>query len=263
MPILVASDGHQALTQGDVLKDLTLAFGADEGPSVARETDGLVISRPCVAVRRPFVQVAMVKPLSVNLTEILKGPRDAQGKSSRATLDQVRRRSSAIRDGDEAEHRDRFYLGSLPGSQQRVAAYLDRVFLVEVPTVDKLRATWTQKHRQARLAPSFQDDLRFRLFQAFSRQGFDDHQWYDDEDLELIITHGETILADERAGEYQAQCALGAAQGDGLAPKRVRSLQDAVASAEKRRAATEALLAPYREERERRRAMSTGPASAE
>ena len=240
MPILIEPEVDASLDQGDLLDELKLYWSDAAGDVHGDDGIGLVVSRPCVSIRRQIVQVAVVKSAKLDVGKLL---------SDNASLERIRRRMFAIRDGDGQP--DVFYLGPLPGKSERVSARLDHIVSIEVPTDPTERAERVRARRIARLDDSFRRDLHVRMFTAIARQGFSDMGWYTDEDLELLVNHGRSLAGTARAEADAAKAQLQAAQADGD-EKRAKGLKQKAANAEKKAVESKAEVTPYERELSRR-----------
>jgi len=100
----------------------------------------------------------------------------------------------------------------------------------------------------------FLQDLHVRLFNTFTRLGFDDYRWFADPDLDIMITEGEREIATLQLAVGEAERAAQEKQATGDAvPKQlnenVENRRADVAKAQKQ-------LKPYLDERQRRRPKS-------
>ncbi|MHC4400544.1 MAG: hypothetical protein ACYTG0_12785 [Planctomycetota bacterium] len=193
MPILIEVSDDAPLTQGDILKDVSL-FATDSrwlhtGGQVPQMKSPvcMVLSRPCAILNKPQIIVASV--------ECVKGeiPRDLAG------FEKVRQFLEQLRDGGNSP--DRFYLGQqIPtlGQSGRFFARFDSLHTVKMPDSDTLAAL-LPRHRVATLADEFRRDLHRRIFSAFAALGFDDYAWYSDQDLDWVISAGQKELSDLRS----------------------------------------------------------------
>ena len=178
MPIVLTPDTQAPLEQGDVLRGVVTYFTAEDGnPKTDEPPYVLVLSRPCNAFRDERIVVADAFPFNIEV-------------ESNQTADQLRRFLTGIRDGRTKP--DHFYLGELPhleGQATRFTAHLDALHTISVPGVGPSRVEFTHKRRAFRLAPDFVRDLHARIFGAFASLGFNDDQWYSDQDLALLLAH--------------------------------------------------------------------------
>jgi len=237
MPILLAPEPGAPLDQGDLLEGLTLAWSNGEGAVDAATGKGLVISRPCNATRESLVQVAVVVETTLNVKALL-----ADGTS----LESLRRRIDAVRDGDGSP--DRFYLGPMLGNGNRLTAKLNHIVTVGVPEKEA-RPVWVEKHRVARLDQAFRRDLHVRLFASIARQGFSDCGWYADKDLKIIVAHAEGIVSRMNAEKAGFESNLHGVEGG--APQ-VSGFQKKIDALAKKIEKAEMARAPYAAEFERR-----------
>ena len=105
--------------------------------------------------------------------------------------------------------------------------------------------------RAWRLHDDFIRDLHVRLFNSFARFGFDDHEWFSDPDLDVMINTGEQEIAALQAAFSEAESSVQTreAGADKVAPPMrttVAAKRDALVAAQKE-------LQPYLDEREKRR----------
>lgn len=187
MPILEPPNPNAPLTQGDVLKEVLLhttskKWDENGGRAESRDTQlSLVISRPCVAAHKSHVVVAAIRCRNE------RHPKDVN------SFQQIRDFLTSIRDGTSSP--DRFYLGQIPGQAVgRYYAELDSLHTIGVPSVNE-RTEILQKHRVATLTVEFQRDLHLRLFRSFASMGFDDDAWFADQDLEWVVSAGQSELS--------------------------------------------------------------------
>ena len=96
---------------------------------------------------------------------------------------------------------DRFYLGNLPGEQERLWAHLDELSTIVVPEnnekknpPDARREEWVTAHRVASLQDDFVRALPVRLFGSVARIGFRDYEWWADKDLQWLVGMGEQTV---------------------------------------------------------------------
>lgn len=265
MPIVVPASADAPLCQGDILKGVPFAvtgvdykFGAD-----TRASFMLVLSRPCKALRDERITVAPVIPFRMpveqlrSLRERTQQQKDASKRPEpKADLDALRRFLDAIRDGGNTS--DLFYLGPLnPGTEERFAAELISFSTVMLPKEAAERSAWIQRHRVATLSIEFARDLHARLFMAFARLGFEDHEWLPSADLEMLINEGQAEVAARQTevaamvSAVQVGDATGAPVNDGV-KKEVVTRKQALAKAEGE-------LAPFVAERAARAAAAAPP----
>jgi hypothetical protein len=247
MPIVVRPGEGEPLAQGDILRGVVFAVTNEAGNLAAdkKALFALVVSRPCKALRDDVVVVAPVVPYPVDLSEV---SRDQPGR-----LEKMRRFLAGLRDGIKGgDFSDALYLGPLDdGSPKRYAAQLTTLATVLVPTEQASRRDWIRERRVWKLDVEFLRDLHTRLLLTFTRLGFDDHQWFTDADLDVMITAGKGELAHlqgELAAAEQAVQAKEAA-GSAVQPQQLAEI------AKKKRAVeeTEEQLQPYLEEQRRTR----------
>ena len=201
------------LRQGDLLKGLTLYRCDPDGDPVALDdTMGVVVSRHCNALRAQTVLVAAIRQYRGNDLQSI-----AQGEPS---LDEMRRRFDALRNGDGQP--DSFYLGTLRDHHNaRFAARLDSIHAVEVPTDAAERDNWIESRRFARLSDEHRRHLHVRLFAAISSEGFDDLQWWADEDLEMIVLSGRRAIRQAEAQRDDVAMKLQLIDSESLLPKQM------------------------------------------
>jgi hypothetical protein len=240
MPIVVPlSNSDQPLSQGDLLKGIPLFASATDGSAAAHTAPYcIVISRPCVALNKAQVVVALVertkeRPKLNTYKEALEFFED-------------------LRDGKGRP--DMFYIGQLPNEPGSFSARLDSLHTIELPT-GGARQKYVSAARVARLDPAFARDLHQRLFRAFASLGFDDHSWYSTEDLQVLVALGSAARGTVEAAYLTASAAaqLGATQAYNN-PKEKQGLDSAAAGAKKAFDELEAELAPLRAELDRRTA---------
>lgn len=187
MPIIELVDADAPLTQGDILTGIRLFATADgwlsEGGEAVKAGDKLclVLSRPCVALHKERIVVAMISPYKGNV------PTDVK------SFDQLLAFLSATRDGTDSP--DVFYLGEIPSQAGRHAARLDSLHTIQVPSDVAARASFLRERRIGRLSPDFARDLHLRLLRTFASLGFDDVAWLSDNDLEWVLKKGRSELA--------------------------------------------------------------------
>lgn len=246
MPIVVRPTDGDALTQGDILQGLSFATATadDKLQADARARYLLVISRPCKSLRDAFVTVAPVVQSKLDLAELRH---QLEGKGEKVTLDRMRRFLAGIRDGEQRP--DSFYLGDLEaGSSKRFAADLSTFSTLQVPSDGEGRAAWVKLHRVWRLDIEFARDLHVRVFNSVARLGFDDHAWFADPDLDVMITEGQKELAQLGISLADAQRAVQAKEGETV-PK---PMLEQVAARERDVKEAQEQLAPYLAEKAKR-----------
>lgn len=248
MPIVVRPADGDALTQGDILRGLSFATATadDKLKADTRAQFLLVVSRPCKSLRDEFVIVAPVVQTKLDLTQLRQ---QLEGKGEKVTLDRMRRFLAGIRDG--AQHPDTFYLGDLEeGSGKRFGADLSAFSTLQVPSEDTARANWVKQHRVWRLDIEFARDLHVRVFNSVARLGFDDHAWFADPDLEVMITEGQKEIAQLGIALADAQRAVQTkeAAGENVA----KGLVEQVEARTRDLREAEQQLAPYLAEKAKR-----------
>lgn len=255
MPVVVCPSEVDPLCQGDILKELPFATTSADGKlqADAKARYVMVVSRPCKAIRDPFVIVAPIHESRLDFSQLREQVAKAgkEKEQKHVTLDRTRRFLAGVRDG--GQFNDSFYLGDLEaGSGKRFAADLSALATVQVPTSRESRAAWVKKHRVWTLDIEFARDLHVRIFNTVARLGFDDHRWFSDPDLDILITDGEQEVAELQAALAEAQRAVQTKQAIGdTVPK---DMTEQVARREAALAEAKEQLAPYVEERERRKA---------
>jgi hypothetical protein len=197
MPLLVPASPDAPLTQGDLLWVGPLHLTGHDGKPVPRlEAEiALVLSRDCVAAHKGKVVVAHVVAVSGKLFDdkALKEDLKKEGAKSydvyARLFDDLVRLLQEKRDGSLSP--DRFYLGPQPGAQARLVAQLDELSTVELPKDSAALAQWVSTQRVATLSDDARRALGTRIFWAFTRVGFDDHEWLPDPDLRAVCDAGE------------------------------------------------------------------------
>ena len=188
MPILVPADRDAPLSQGDLLSGVRLhltdgdwRLPPDETAiQLEAETLALVISRPCAIAHSDQVVVAAVRKAQLTVPE--------DGRTFKSVKDWLAR----LRDGHV--HKDGFYLGQLPGKHSgRYVVRLNSLHTILVPTKEMI-GPLLEKHRIAALHGDFRRDLHIRILSSYAYLGFDDHQWYSPNDLEMLVSTGKADL---------------------------------------------------------------------
>lgn len=245
MPIVERVSGEEPLSQGDLLRGLnfvSLTEGGDADLSTVA-TWGLVLSRPCNALRDPTVVVASVAQFPLDL-KIEAAPGQE--------LERMRRRLAGVRDGIRgAEFSDSLYLGPIDSlyPTRRYAADLTRLMTVQVAT-DAKRQDWVRARRVWRLGEGFLRDLHTRLALTFTRPGHDDYEWYSDADLDIMITSGRR---DSKALGAESDIAESAIQQREAANQDVKEqLRKELEKKQQAAARAEEQLQPYLQEKARR-----------
>jgi hypothetical protein len=180
MPILVNAPPESPLSQGDLLKGVSLYFTGDDWAESggkanqhAKSALALVISRPCVLANKGNFTVALVEKFAVQITP---DKDDVDAKRVRHLLEK-------LRDGTESP--DCFYLGELPGQEEgRYRAKLDSLHSIKLPSSNL--QPFLEQNRVATLSEDFLRDLHVRIFSTFSKLGFDDISWYSTKDLQWL-----------------------------------------------------------------------------
>jgi hypothetical protein len=250
MPIVVPAVEGAPLSQGDILRNVPfVAVGVDGNavldPSVPFV---LVLSRPCKALRDDVVVVAPVVPYPLDLAEVAKGSTSPVG-----GLERMRRFLAGLRDGIKGgDFSDALYLGAFEeGGTKRFAVQLTSLCTARVPTELDQREGWLKTHRVACLDVEFLRDLHTRVVLTFTRLGFDDHAWYSNADLDVMVSAGEAEVAHLKSDLVAAEQAI----QQKLAANRPASKEQTEALDRKRTGLeeAEAKLKPYLEQRALRR----------
>jgi hypothetical protein len=243
MPIVVPSEPTASLDQGDILVGvkLYLTSSKDEFPSAKLGSEmALVMSRPCVAVNKKRVVVAVIEPFARELAKNFQ-PTD---------MKHLLRVVTEVRDADGS---DVFYLGELPGlGHGRYQARLDSLVTIEVPVDSTARAQWTARVRKASLHPDFRRDLHTRLFLSIAKQGFDDHGWMSDADLDLVIQFGRSKVTEAEHAVQAAEVAISTAHHIGSFAKAQQGLEGNLEKAKTTVLEARETVAPYEAEHAKR-----------
>lgn len=237
MPIIDPVNEALPLSQGDILRDVTLystECTLEDGPrsKASKARLCLVLSRPCVVGHKAAITVAEIQKYSMDL------PRDV------STFDDMLDFLTAIRDGSESP--DVFYLGHLLGEEGRFCARLELIHTLHVPT-DESPHEFVSRHRVATLNTDFCRDLHLRIFRAYASLGFDDLRWLSDEDLNTLVTHGKSDIARALAevAQHKATEAQQEMRGQQHKGKALAAAEQAVNSLQQR-------IQPYLDEAARR-----------
>lgn len=247
MPILedVATDAE--VGQGDLLANVSLfEISADGRPAaIAKATHALIVSRDCAVENKPQVLVAAVfaNPLQF-----------AKEEDPKKRFEAFRRHLAVLRDGGQSP--DRFYLGALPGSTERLVAHLDQLCPLVLPPEAAARREWMKTHRVARLTADFRGAIPVRMFWSFGRVGFDNVEWYPSMDLQGLVdaglAHLHALELDHKKLSFEHNTAAGG---------HASTLQDLERQLKKKAgeiAAFTETLAPYETELARRKASPQG-----
>jgi hypothetical protein len=244
MPILIPHDRDTPLTQGDLLGGIRLYYtNAQDNPtSPTGPSYALVISRPCAAVNKAQVVVAIVKPHPMDI------PKDLQEQPLKKLV-------TLLADMRDADGTDVFYIGEIPGSLdgKRYCAKLDFLTTLEVPVEVDARAAWTNTRRKATLHPDFRRDLHTRFFLSIAKQGFEDVGWLSDQDLEMVVDFGKSQVATQRQKLETARSEISLAKGRGTYDAKRKGLDKDCSDAEVAHRDAEKELAPYEAEQAKRR----------
>jgi hypothetical protein len=243
MPILEVPRPGAPLSQGDILKDVSLFLTKEswkDGGSGARSPNKmcLVLSRPCGIEHKKTVIVAGIEKLPEAV------PRELTNKDT-TTFKKVLNFLTNLRDGFGAP--DVLYIGHLPGEKGRFAARLDALHVIEIPTDPAERQTFVTDRRVASLHGDFVRDLHVRAFSAFASLGFDDHGWLTDDDLKWLVDQGkaEMLQAQVTLQGFRTTKASREAEGKAFSQKDLDNAETACSE-------IEALVKPYEEELARR-----------
>jgi hypothetical protein len=209
MPIIEPiADGNALLSQGDILKGVTLfstrkSWTAEGGEAeCTNRALCLVLSRPCVAAHDDWILVAAVEKYKN------KPPADFE------SYDEAKQFFIEIRDGLTTP--DQFYLGQVPGYEGNFCARFDSLHTVQFPSKSSAeRQAFTIAARIARLNEEFVHDLHLRLFRAFASLGFDDRRWFSTEDLRALVAIADRDESKKSADllAVKAKLTLGQSQG--------------------------------------------------
>ncbi len=245
MPILIEVNKDAPLNQGDILKDVSLfRTGGDwtqQGgqPQEIKPPICMVLSRPCVATRKPYIVVAAVERIKEGI------PKGVE------TFEKVKRWLEKLRDGFNSL--DRFYLGQeIPtlADTGRFFARLDSLCTVELPKADTL-VDLLSSNRVATLDDTFRHDLHRRILSAFSAMGFDDYGWFSNQDLDWLIAvgNGESSELKSQIEQKQAEIAKNVSSGF---EERNANTEKQVKQITERLEVISTELARYEEERQNR-----------
>jgi len=239
MPIIEPARSGAPLTQGDLLSGIALfatkGSWDDKGgqASVVKSELCLVLSRPCVAAHKTHVVVAAVARFSDSVPKNID------------SFDKVLDFVTGIRDGGSSP--DVFYLGQLPGRNGRYCARLDSFHTIEVPEATQERDQFLSARRTLTLHPDFARDLHMRVLGAFASLGFDDHSWPSTDDLQWLVTQGQTDIAAATlmVRQFEAQKASRGAEGMQFKESDLTTAQEKLDKLKER-------VAPYERERQSR-----------
>ena len=190
-------------------------------PSVVKSELCLVLSRPCAAAH--IVVAAVAK-----FTDSVPKSIDSFDK----VLDFLTR------------SRERLLLSGrlLSGPAHRVEAEagdfarLDSFHTIEIPEGDEQRTQFLATRRTLTLHPDFARDLHMRVFGAFAGLGFDDHSWPSTEDLQWLVTQGQTDIAAATLAtrQLEAQKASRGAEGTQFKESELTAAQEKLAALKER-----------------------------
>ena len=192
MPIIEPPNAELPLNQGDVLSGIKLyvtkSIESAGGKDTAQHGElCMVLSRTCVAGHKKTVVVAAVDKYPISTPSGLD------------SFDKVHEFLKRTRDGHGTP--DLFYLAQLPGKEGKFCARFDAIFTVQIPEEAKAREQFLRDRRIGILSVDFQRDLHSRLFGAFASLGFDDHNWFSTDDLNVLVTRGVAELRELEAKE--------------------------------------------------------------
>lgn len=214
MPIIEPVSDDSPLSQGDILNGIRLfsttrPWMQDGGDAVIKnETLCLVVSRPCVSGHKDHITVLSIEPSKLTV------PRDT------SSFQDVLVFLEELRGGFGKP--DLFYLGELPGHNGRFVARLDSFHDIEIPDDATERADFLSSRQFARLTMDFRRDLHIRILKAFADQGFDDHGWLCDDDLDWVVQAGQGSLAEaeKKLHESDSEVSRLAFQGQAKKPSK-------------------------------------------
>lgn len=258
MPIVETAPANSPLGPGDIVVLPNGGVCLDAEGNVLRSDDakhGLVISRDCAGTNGAAVLVAQIHATKPGLPKVKRAVDDASGakgsglaKTLEEQFEDALGVLEAARDGGASP--DAIYLGTLPGAgAARWAARLDRVLHIELPQAIAPRSAWVRKYRTFRLTEDFRRSLPTRLYWALCRAGYDDHDWFADEDLKFLIGIGDAwvsqlerdlSLARVERDRFEADADEAARQ------KGMRQQVEGVAALERQLQGVKDRLAPYR-----------------
>jgi hypothetical protein len=186
MPIIEQPTRGTPLSQGDILKGVTLYFSKRSANASWEAVTGkseelcLVLSRQCVVEHKKTLTVASVEKYPGT------PPISQDFKSALLFLEN-------LRDGNKSP--DVFYLGQLPNETGRFGARLDFLTTIEIPERPADRQVFIDRHRIATLQKDYVRDLHLRVFQAFASMGYEDYQWVSDADLKWLVSTGNAEIS--------------------------------------------------------------------
>ena len=146
MPIIEIPPNDSPLSQGDILRDISLYLTGEDWASEGGGADQLqdavaclVISRPCVLVNKPQIVVAAIhrflaQPLRTSKQPEQRNEREKDKEQEGSLFKDHCTWFDFLRDGVSMP--DRFYLGRLPSLEtQRHCANLDSLHTIKLPAV--------------------------------------------------------------------------------------------------------------------------------
>jgi hypothetical protein len=250
MPIIEPPIPDRSLTQGDVLKGVTLFLTKESTATAGGEHQKtshklcLVISRPCVVGHKPNAIVAAIEKMQDNVPDDVK------------TFKDIRDFLTDLRDGEGAP--DVFYLGQVPGFEGRYSARLDSLHTIQIPDAAHMRA-FTDQRRVGRLHDDFVRDLHTRIFRAFSTLGFDDDRWLSTQDLTWMVSRGQQEILEAEAALQSARTALSGAEAQGIKhPTERTKMENAITKAQTTLNELRQQVAPYAAELQARQQAAQG-----
>jgi hypothetical protein len=217
MPIVELPKPGAPLTQGDILKGITLFSTKDSwagGVHVEAPFDMcLVVSRPCAIAHKQHVIVAGIANYPDGV------PKEAN--DFERVLDFLTGRRDGIRSPDL------FYLGHLPAETGRFCARMDSLHTIHIPSDQAVMDEFLKVNRVASLIADFARDLHLRIFSAFASLGFEDNSWFSTEDLEWLVNQGRSDIskAEHSVNDLLTQKSSLAAQGKQFAEKSLTSAE--------------------------------------
>lgn len=234
MPIIEQVNPAVPLAQGDLLKDVPLyisqidpSTGAFSPPAKTKADAALLLSRACALTNKTSFIAAAVFRLP-----------DGPPKTDTGNFEDIKTWLETLRDGEARP--DRFYLGQIdalgPG---RYMAHFDALHTVSVGKAVVGTNTHLLQLRVGRLSFESARALQVHLFNAFSREGFEDFAWFSTPDLQWLVSAGEQDILAKNTVE-RAQLVSG-----GATPSQLTKLDTTVKQLQNS-------LKPYQDELARR-----------
>lgn len=241
MPIIEQVSVDEPLSQGDILRAIPLFVTEkcwEQGGGKALPTKHrycLVISRPCALAHKEYAAIVPIEQYKGNV------PGDVK------TFDDLLTFLRAIRDGIASP--DVFYLGEIDGEKGKFCARLDSFHTIELPEDQGVRTSFVKDSRVGRLSIDFARDLHVRLFNVFASLGFNDVEWFSDEDLNWAIEKGriEVAEAERNSAEKKSAKSQKGFEGAQFPEAQVKAAEDRVTE-------IRAKLVPFEVEYQRRQA---------